>query len=159
MSPSSTNEIQHKNKAGRPENGHQNLRAQRTESVSDKFSLPGLGPCVTRSTRLEKAWTGQTCSYRGTHAAHNSQLISLQAKQNSESVGQRALIGESVANCVSRPPPQKWQLVKVAIDEPREKTCIAKGIGRRLVMAKARRSAGKRLRLNPYPSKAPSPTA
>jgi hypothetical protein len=53
---------------------------------------------------------------------HNSQLISLQAKQNSESVGQRALIGESVANCVSRPPPQKWQLVKVAIDEPREKT-------------------------------------
>src|SRR5882724_9466188 len=80
---------------------------------------------------------------------HNSQLISLQAKQNSESVGQRALIGESVANCVSRPPPQKWQLVKGAIDEPREKTCIAKGIGRRLVMAKARRSAGKGLRLNP----------
>jgi hypothetical protein len=62
-----------------------------TESVSDKFSLPGL-PCVTRSTRLEKAWTGQTCSYRGTHAAHNSQLISLQAKQHSESAGQRALI-------------------------------------------------------------------
>jgi hypothetical protein len=117
--------------------------------------------CETGHT-VGKDRTGQTCSYRGTHAAHNSQLISLQAKQNSESVGQRALIGESVANCVSRPPPQKWQLVKVAIvaiDEPREKTCTAKGIGRRLVMAKARRSGGKGFRLNPYPSKAPSPTA
>jgi len=51
-----------------------------------------LRPCVTRSTRLEKAWTGQTCSYSGAHAAHNSQLISLQAKQHSESAGQRALI-------------------------------------------------------------------
>ncbi len=30
--------------------------------------------------------------HRGTHAAHNSQLISLQAKQHSESAGQRALI-------------------------------------------------------------------
>jgi hypothetical protein len=117
--------------------------------------------CETGHT-VGKDRTGQTCSYRGTHAAPNSQLISLQAKQNSESVEQRALIGESVANCVSRPPPQKWQLVKVAIvaiDEPREKTCTAKGIGLRLVMANARRSAGKGLRLNAYPSKAPSPTA
>jgi hypothetical protein len=65
--------------------------------------------------------TGQTCSYRGTHAAHNSQLISLQAKQHSESAGQRALIEAN-----QRPVPGIWfrgmRITRRSLDRIRQLT-------------------------------------